>query len=352
MKRYLLCVCLGLSLLFCGCNQNTVAPLHSATTTIVTHTTDTAVSSTHSTIATTQTTIGSSTDAVTTSNPHNTATSTTNTIHTTVTAIPSSMSSSNSTSISVTTPSSTTTTATTTGNKVVFQATVRENINNRPVSGVYVTVWLSADVMIGSAVTDDKGVAQITMPKQSLYRVRLSNLPHGYEANEEYRFSTNTVNITIKKAAVQNELDHSQAQYDIGKTMTDFSLTDTDGTIHRLSELLKEKQLVVLDFWYTACEPCKQEFPFFESALQTYGDDMALLAIDPIDSLNAIKALRNKLDVTFPMMKDTCNLYLGFDVTSYPVTVFIGAGGRILDIHTGAFQTESEFLATIKKYLL
>ena len=78
---------------------------------------------------------------------------------------------------------------------------------------------------------------------------------------------------------------------------------------------------------------------------------MALLAIDPIDSVNAIKALRDKLNVTFPMMKDTCNLYLGFDITSYPVTVFIDANGRILEIHSGAFLTEADFLATVKKYL-
>ena len=189
------------------------------------------------------------------------------------------------------------------------------------------------------------------MPQRNSYLVKLSNLPQGYEANETYRFGSNTVNITIRKAAVQNELDHSQAQYAEGKTMTDFALTDTDGNVYRLSELLKEKQLVVLDFWYTACEPCKLEFPFFESAIQNYGDNMALLAIDPIDSVNAIKALRDKLNVTFPMMKDTCNLYLGFDITSYPVTVFIDANGRILEIHSGAFLTEADFLATVKKYL-
>ena len=83
----------------------------------------------------------------------------------------------------------------------------------------------------------------------------------------------------------------------------------------------RPKQLVILDFWYTTCEPCKMEFPYFESALQKYGDKISLLAINPINDNRAMAALRQQLNassataVTFPMLKDTCNLYLGFDVT-------------------------------------
>ena len=224
-------------------------------------------------------------------------------------------------------------------------------------SGVTVSVWLSGDVVV-RGVTDKKGVARIPLEYPcSFYRVTLSTLPTGYEADPEYRFSTNTVNIPIRKAATQNEADHSNAQYDVGKTMTNFSLTDTDGNTYRLSELLKEKKLVILDFWYTTCQPCKEEFPFFETAIQTYGDDIALLAVNPIDSLKAINALRNQLNanpataITFPMLQDTCNLFLGFEVTNYPTTVFIDSNGCIIDIHVGTFPTENHLLATIAQYL-
>ena len=253
-----------------------------------------------------------------------------------------------------TAPTAGTTTAPT---LVTFTATVR-NDQRQTVSGVTVTVWADNDTLLGHGVTDSKGVARFTLiSKSTSYRVKLSGLPTGYAADAEYRFTSTTVNITIKKTAVQNEKDHSQAQYDEGRKMTDFSLTDIDGNTYRLSELLAQKQLIILDFWYTTCEPCKMEFPYFESAVQKYGDKMALLAINPINDERAMRTLRQQLNasdktaISFPMMKDTCNLYLGFAVTSYPVTVFIDSNGIILDIHQGAYTSEKDFLAAIERYL-
>lgn len=210
-------------------------------------------------------------------------------------------------------------------------------------------------MLVGSGVTDSKGVARIPLGDYPIrsYRVTLSNLPDGYEAKSEYHFSSPTVNINIRKKAVQNEKDHSEAQYAVGKTMTNFTLTDTEGQVYQLSELLKTKQLVILDFWFATCEPCKEEFPFFEEATQQYGDQIALLAINPIDTMETIQSLRRRLlpTITFPMLQDTCNLYLGFDVTAFPTTVLIDADGHIVKIHRGAFASQAAFFATIEQYL-
>lgn len=356
MKRNVLSLCLAFALLLCGCGKESGSSQDTVqTATTSTHTTTTAITDTS--VATTTTAGKNAVD--TTTNTESAATTDTpvsttsgHPVNTTATSTTSTTASSSATN----TQASTTISTTAPANATTFKATIRDNIDRRPVSGVIVSVWNSPDYCLGFATTDQNGVALITVPKQSTYRVRLS-LPQGYEGETEYRFTTTTVNITIRKAAVQNELDHSQAQYDVGKTMTDFSLTDTDGNAYRLSTLLKEKKLIILDFWFASCEPCKMEFPFFDAAAQKYSDDVTLLAVNPIDSVNTIKVLRNQLNakpstsVTFPMLKDTCNLYLGFDVLAYPTTVFIDSTGRIVDIHVGAFPTEDALFAAIEQYL-
>ena len=225
-------------------------------------------------------------------------------------------------------------------------------------ANVHVTVYVNGNASpAGSGVTDRNGEARIPMVKGTSYRVILNNLPAGYESNAYYDFSSNTVNITIRKATIRNEKDHSEAHYEEGQTMTNFSLTDIDGDTYQLSSLLSQKQLVVLDFWYTTCEPCKSEFPYFEKAIQKYGDAFALLAINPINDDGAIRTLRQQLNassntaVTFPMMRDTCNLALGFEVSAYPTTVFIDPNGIILDIHVGTYANEAEFFKAIERYL-
>lgn len=363
LNKHLFCLCISLIFLLCGCNANTTKETVSAHTTITTSAFATKASD--STTTTADTTISSASSHTTftegiseaTQDVANTTNSAQSTAHATVsdTAISTTIATPSASSTTTTTPTAGTTTAPA---LVTFTATVR-NDQRQPVSDVTVSVWASDDVMIGHGITNDRGVARITLADYPVhsYHVKLSNLPAGYEADAEYRFSSTTVNITIRKAAVQNEKDHSQAQYAKGRIMTDFSLTDIDGNTYRLSELLAQKQLIILDFWYTTCEPCKMEFPYFESAVQKYGDKMALLAINPINDERAMRTLRQQLNasdktaISFPMMKDTCNLYLGFAVTSYPVTVFIDSNGIILDIHQGAYTSEKDFLAAIERYL-
>lgn len=354
VKARILCLCLALALFVCGCSKSKDAsPATDSTTTTTQTTTDTTVSTTltHTESSTVHTTTETTSIA-----PDHTSTTSGSSVTSTTTNSTTGTTSTTSTHIPTSSSSASTTMTTAPNNTITFKATIRDSATKRPISGIGVSVWSSPDVLLGSGYTDQNGIALISVPKHTTYRVTLHNL-QGYEAAEKYLFSTNTVNITLRKAAVQNEQDHSQAQYDEGKTMTDFSLTDTEGNTYRLSNLLKEKKLVILDFWFTSCEPCKKEFPFFEAAVQKYGDDVALLAIDPIDSVNAMVALRNQLNsnpntaITFPMLKDTCNLFLGFDVTSYPTTVFIDSNGVILDVHTGAFPTEAALFAAIEKYL-
>lgn len=361
MKR-LFCLSIALVFALCGCGTDTPPDDTSPSTTRSTAASTSAVSDHHtttpfSTIApsipsvSTQTTLTTDTSTATQDASHTT------TIVPSTTTQPGKTSSATADTTTVSTSPSTSIVPTTRPN-TTFTATVR-NDQQQTIGGVTVTVWTSDDVMIGQGITDNRGVARITLadyPVRS-YRVTLGNLPTGYEANAFYSFSTTMVNITIRKAAVQNEQDHSQARYEEGRKMTNFSLTDIDGNSYRLSSLLEEKQLIVLDFWYTTCEPCKMEFPYFESAVQKYGDKFTLLAVNPINDIKAMASLRQQLNakphtaISFPMLKDTCNLYLGFGVNAYPTTVFIDSNGVILDIHKGAYASEEAFLATVERYL-
>lgn len=352
MYKRIICIGLCCILLFAGCgtepeNPNDNIPTPTPTTTTTTTTLPSVIGTTITSAVTsvTATSFSSTDTAADTAISHPVTTTSVRT-------------STASTTAGTTTVGSTSTVAKTTKPATFFTATIRDE-KTKPVRGVTVSVWASDDICIGYAATDNNGVVRIMLADSAYhsFRVKLSNLPEGYEANAEYRFSTTTVNITIRKSAIQNELDHSGAQYDVGMMMTDFSLTDTDGKSYRLSSLLKEKKLVILDFWFVNCQPCRSEFPYFEELTKKYGDSVTLLAVNPIDSVNSIQSLRNQLNnnpntaISFPMLKDTCNLYLGFDVMAYPTTVFVDANGQILDIHIGAYPSAEALFAEIEKYI-
>ena len=133
--------------------------------------------------------------------------------------------------------------------------------------------------------------------------------------------------------------------------MGDFTLTDTDGNSYTLSELLKEKDLVILNFWYVACAPCKAEFPYLEAIHNNYADNVQLLTMSHWDSEDSIKELRQQMGVTFPMIKEDIGFKEGFGLSMYPTTVYIDRSGNILKIDVGGYKSEQELVNIIEGFL-
>jgi thiol-disulfide isomerase/thioredoxin len=137
--------------------------------------------------------------------------------------------------------------------------------------------------------------------------------------------------------------DHSKAAYEVGSVMGDFTITDIDGKTHQLSRLLQEKKLVILNFWYYNCVPCKAEFPYFNSVYQRYGEDIEILAMNHIDNESQVWKLRSDMGLRFPLAMERLGFQQGFGMRSYPFSVFIGSDGRILYIRKDmAFLSEAE----------
>ena len=233
---------------------------------------------------------------------------------------------------------------------VDFVATIRSD-EGVSLSGVTVTV--STDKETKSGVTDKSGKTTIPLSAgSSQYSVILTNVPEEYQVQESYSFTSAQVTINLKTLPVRSDTnDHSKARYEEGDKMMDFTITDVDGRTYNLAQLRKENKLIILDFWYVSCNPCKQEFPYFEAALDAYGDDVVLLAVDPFYSAADIRKLRDEMGLTFPLFQDQVGLSGGFRVTSYPTTVFIDSTGTIRKIHHGAFSDEAAFLKAVAAYL-
>ena len=91
------------------------------------------------------------------------------------------------------------------------------------------------------------------------------------------------------------------------------------------------KQAVYLKFWATWCVPCRQQMPHFEHVYETAGPDLAVIAINVgfNDSLEAIRAYRQKLGITMPIVFDDGQVAAAFNLRVTPQHIVIGRDGRI-----------------------
>lgn len=63
--------------------------------------------------------------------------------------------------------------------------------------------------------------------------------------------------------------------YSVGQTVADFTVTDTDGNTHTLSDYTSAGKWVVLDFFFVDCSPCQGTAPIFNELHEKYGCNSA-----------------------------------------------------------------------------
>jgi peroxiredoxin len=119
----------------------------------------------------------------------------------------------------------------------------------------------------------------------------------------------------------------------------DFELTTVDGKSERLSEHLG-KEVVLLDFWATFCEPCLAGMPHLDALYREHhaqGFTVLGISIDGPDSVAQVKTTVSKLGISFPILLDqeTRVVALYNPKTSAPYSVLIGRDGRILKKQEG-----------------
>ena len=139
----------------------------------------------------------------------------------------------------------------------------------------------------------------------------------------------------------------------------DFELSTVDGKSERLSQHLG-KDVVLLDFWATFCEPCLAGMPHLDALYRQHqkeGFVVLGIAIDGPDSIAQVKTAVSKLGVSFPILLDqeTRVVALYNPKTSAPYSVLIGRNGRILKKQEGyttgdASTVDSDVVAALAEH--
>ncbi len=139
---------------------------------------------------------------------------------------------------------------------------------------------------------------------------------------------------------LKTELRNEQsplATLKMGEAMPDFELPDSNGKTVKLSEVLKEKKLIVINFWATWCGPCRVEMPSFEKLYsEQKNNGFTILAItEDKDRAKLDEYLQSK-PVSFPVLLDADNaLAKQLKIGSFPTTVLLDGSGKIKEVHEG-----------------
>lgn len=190
--------------------------------------------------------------------------------------------------------------------------------------------------------TDENGSVSFNLPTGVDYAIDLEGVPNGYQVEESYAFSGSKAEITLMSALIADE-SLSGASLGLGDIMYDFTVTDNAGVSTTLSDVLKEKKMVLLNFFYTTCGPCVTEFPYMQEAYEKYQDKVGAIALDPMDDNAAVEGFKGSMGLTFPMAACQPAWSSTFSIQGYPTSIVVDRYGMICLIEVGGLTSSRPF---------
>ena len=127
----------------------------------------------------------------------------------------------------------------------------------------------------------------------------------------------------------------------------DFTSPDLNGNPLTLSNY--RGKVVLLDFWATWCDPCREEIPRFIALQEKYRDQgFQIVGVSIDDSPEPVREFQRQFKMNYPVVMGNAKiaqLYGG--ILGLPVAFMIGKDGEIHAKHIGAMD-----VAVIEKEIL
>ena len=129
-----------------------------------------------------------------------------------------------------------------------------------------------------------------------------------------------------------------------GETAQDFEVQLFHGGEFRLSEEYAEN-LVVINFWYPSCPPCRDEMPEFQEAWEELeGEPVRFLGLfvpRGFDNEGIAREFVDELELTFDFATDHREtISSAYGIEFYPTTWFIDRGGAVRLTFVSAMESE------------
>lgn len=149
---------------------------------------------------------------------------------------------------------------------------------------------------------------------------------------------------------LMSHLFSSDKKPTVGAKAPDFTLLGLDGKTYKLSDY--KGKVVIVNFWGTFCEPCRNEMPALERQHAKWaGKNIQILGLNLDEPKIAVENFISQYKVTFPILFDKGEENRKrYGVSQYPTTFFVKPDGKIGAIRIGEMD-EAYIEQTIQSLL-
>jgi peroxiredoxin len=135
----------------------------------------------------------------------------------------------------------------------------------------------------------------------------------------------------------------------IGSQLPAIKLENVDGQEVSTQSLLNKP--LIINVWYSTCEPCRRELPALANADTQYRDQVRFVGVNIKDSATVAKEFASQYGVKFELLLDKNGLFISqLGIATAPVTLAIDSQGLIVGQKAGEISA-SELDELVKELL-
>lgn len=95
-------------------------------------------------------------------------------------------------------------------------------------------------------------------------------------------------------------------------------------------------KVMIVDFWATWCDPCKESFPHYQKLVDKYGGELVVVGLSVDDDPKGIAAFAKSTGVKFPLAWDEGqSVSQAYQPPTMPTSYVIDKNGIVRYVHVG-----------------
>jgi thiol-disulfide isomerase/thioredoxin len=126
-----------------------------------------------------------------------------------------------------------------------------------------------------------------------------------------------------------------------GKKFDSFSATDMNGKLFDTKEL--KGKVLVINFWFTTCPPCKAERPYLNRIVDDYRSDPNVVFISiALDQKEQLEPYLKEHEFKYAVIPDGRKIAKSYDINGYPTQVIVDKEGKVA-FHTLSYYSVTDY---------
>lgn len=104
---------------------------------------------------------------------------------------------------------------------------------------------------------------------------------------------------------------------------------------------LSDGRPMLINFWFSNCQPCKREMPALQQAWASYGDTVRFIGVNTQDSESITRSFASDVGVEYELVRDPNGRFVTANgIATFPTTLFVRADGTIVEQVAGEISID------------